>query len=359
MPTRQTRKDAAYFPRPQDEHGEIAESRGIRLSGRVWTREEEVVAPHVPVYLSILGKPTGSSATTPIHPVATFFLPDLWGEKQIFLSATRKGSAELILAIDPDFCSAALQLPSPELAFDSASLEAIRRLSIQFQLQGRYGMTENPSPSPAPMDEVPSGSFYGPPSSVVSFDDFIRLPTMEEYFNEVVPSVSLRRTGGEQSLRVLGPHPDLDIYPPLVMIDGVAIHDLASILAVSPRQIERIEVVEAPYVVGNLIFGGIVQIFSRNQDLASIRLPDSGLLVQYATFESEAGAMGPPSPGPEPMPDLRNTIYWNPGIRMDPDAPARIRFVGPERVGDYLLRIRGIDQMGIFREIDQIIRVQD
>ncbi len=46
------------------------------------------------------------------------------------------------------------------------------------------------------------GFFYGHPSVVIQFDDFIKLPTLEEYFTELTPQVSLRLSGGKRRFRV-------------------------------------------------------------------------------------------------------------------------------------------------------------
>ena len=49
------------------------------------------------------------------------------------------------------------------------------------------------------------------------------------------------------------------------MIDGVAIFDVESALAVSPRYIDRMEIVDAPYIKGNVTFGGIINLISKER----------------------------------------------------------------------------------------------
>ncbi len=105
----------------------------------------------------------------------------------------------------------------------------------------------------------------------------------------------------------------LEIYPPLVMIDGVAIFDIEAVLAVSPRLIERIEIVNAPYIRGNVTFGGIISLISKNNDLGYIDLPSSGL-------------------------------------KLDPDESGAIRFHTSDLEGEYEILIRGSDSTGKFLE---------
>jgi len=201
--------------------------------------------------------------------------------------------------------------------------------------------------------EVPAAGdmmFYGHPISMVKFDDFIRLPTLEEYFSEVVPQVSVRKSKGVKRLVLLGEHPDLAIYPPLLMIDGVAIFNVDAILAVSPRLIDRIEIVNAPYIRGNVTFGGIISLISKNNDLGYIDLPSSGLLVKYRMLDvpgSDTIQNGVIDPR---LPDVRNTLYWNPGLKLDSDMEEQINFRTSDLKGEYEILFRGTDSSGAFFE---------
>jgi len=192
--------------------------------------------------------------------------------------------------------------------------------------------------------------FYGNPISIIYFDDFIRLPNLEEYFVEVVPQVAVRKNRGVRRLVLLGVHPDLAIYPPLLMIDGVAIFDVEAVLAVSPRLIQRVEIVNAPYIRGNVTFGGIISLISRNNDLGYIDLPSSGLLVNYRMLDIPAHGSIPDEVSDPRLPDVRNTLYWNPGLQLDPDQSRNISFRTSDQKGDYEILIRGTDASGKFFE---------
>jgi hypothetical protein len=153
-----------------------------------------------------------------------------------------------------------------------------------------------------------------------------------------------------RSFSVSGTHQDLNHYDPLVLIDGVAIFDIESVLALDPGYIDRIEIFEAPFIRGNLTFGGIIHLISRNGDMAYIDLPDSGLLVNYSMFGE--GLSGNPvfQPDNTRMPDVRNTLYWNAHIRILPGTPEPIHFYTPDQTGAYQLVVRGFDSEGIYFE---------
>ncbi len=64
----------------------------------------------------------------------------------------------------------------------------------------------------------------------------------------------------------------------------------------------------APYIRGNVVFGGIISLISRNIDLGYIDLPSSGLLVDYRMLDlSLADSLQTGVIDPR-LPDVRNTI---------------------------------------------------
>jgi hypothetical protein len=134
------------------------------------------------------------------------------------------------------------------------------------------------------------------------------------------------------------------------MIDGVAIFDVEAVLAVSPRLIDRLEIVNAPYIRGNVTFGGIISLISKNNDLGYIDLPSSGLLVDYQMLDlpredPEMQGIGDPR-----MPDVRNTLYWNPELSPSPGTDQRISFRTSDLKGEYEILIRGTGSDGRYFE---------
>ena len=135
------------------------------------------------------------------------------------------------MLIDRDFSQDALQLPSYGIQLDDSLTAVITEMSVNAQISQQYYPQKVMIPE---VDKSEDLFFYGRPTSIIDFDDFIKLPNLEEYFIEVVPQVAVRKSKGVRRLVLLGEHPDLAIYPPLLMIDGVAIFDVEAVLAVSP-----------------------------------------------------------------------------------------------------------------------------
>lgn len=341
---------------PGSGRGYIPETRGISITGRIDDESTGDPVPFAIVYISLMGNESGFVCNYADSTGRFFFtLPDGHKEQDLFISAYHNQTGNLRVNIDQDFCMDPLSLPSYPLEIDSSNEALIQNMVINSQIWDQYKGSAGELEKQKATGE---GYFYGEPSSVILFDDFIRLPTMEEYLTEVTPQVSVRRSNRGKHLKVLGPHPDLQFYDPLILVDGVAVFDVEAVLAISPGYIERLEVVESPFVRGNLTFGGIMNIISRKGDMGYIDLPSSGLLVNYRMFGAQASGRHAGLLENPRMPDVRNTLYWNPHLRIDSGEEPDLSFISPDRSGNYQVVIRGFDSSDNYFESSYSFRVE-
>lgn len=333
----------------------IPETRGVSLTGKVQFASNGQSAPYALVYISTIGLEKEFRCNYSDSSGRFYFtLPEGRGEREYFISASHPDDVELELFVDQDFCTRPVHLPSLPLDIDSAEVELISSMWMNTQISDQYYRKGSASTAEADTDQEDGSEaslfFYGKPLKIVSFDDFIKLPTLEEYFTELTPEVSVRRSNKKVYLRVNGPNPDLNFYPPLLMIDGVAIFDLDALLAVSPRLVDRFEIVNAPYTRGNVTFGGIINIITKKGDLGFIDLPSSGLLVRYMLLNQEEGLVDGKLPAGSRLPDSRNTFYWNPALMLSPGEQMKLEFSTPDQGGDFEVWIRGFSDQGEYYE---------
>jgi hypothetical protein len=335
-------------PNAETQSDFLPETKGLSLTGKAVSAEDGNPAPYATIYVSMLGENREFFCNYSDSAGRFFFsFPGYAGFRELFVSTYHSEYGDLELLIDRDFTGDVPQLPSYPVPLNDSLTKIITEMSVNAQVAKQYYPTQRLEME---KDSVKGRLFYGTPMSIVNFDDYIKLPRLEEYFVEVVPQIAVRKTRGVTQLVVLGPHPDLSIYPPLVMIDGVAIFDIEAVLAVSPRLIDRIEIVNAPYIRGNVTFGGIISLISKNNDLGYIDLPSSGLLVNYQMLDQSMGDSQTAAISDPRFPDVRNTLYWNPGLMLNPDESGVIRFHTPDLEGEYEILIRGSDATGKFME---------
>jgi len=326
----------------------LPETKGLSLTGKAVSAANAEPAPYATIYVSVLGENREFFCNYSDSAGRFFFsFPGHKGQRDLFVSTYHPDLGDLELRIDRDFSIEVPQLPSYPLVLNDSLARAITDMSVNAQVSRQYYPQ---TPPEAENDSARELLFYGKPSSTIHFDDFIKLPRLEEYFIEVIPQVAVRKNRGITHFEVLGPHPDLSIYPPLVMIDGVAIFDIEAVLAVSPRLIDRIEIVNAPYIRGNVTFGGIISLISKNNDLGYIDLPSSGLLVNYQMLDQTREPSFEELVADSWLPDVRNTLYWDPELILAPGESRAIRFTTTDQAGDYEILIRGSDSKGRYME---------
>jgi hypothetical protein len=176
-------------------------------------------------------------------------------------------------------------------------------------------------------------------------EKFIDLPDIEEYFSELLGSVNVRTYEGRKVFRFNSIRTEMAIFDPLVLIDWVAVDDIDRILALSPRSIDRIELVNSPYIKGNITYGGIISFVSEHNDFAGIDLPVSGTFLNYKFLEDCSQRIFK-VPATLNFPDARNTVYWNPELRLNEEGKATIHITMPDTPGKYLILLRGMNMEG-------------
>ncbi|HQK71696.1 MAG TPA: hypothetical protein PL101_11360 [Bacteroidales bacterium] len=193
--------------------------------------------------------------------------------------------------------------------------------------------------------------FYGVPDLVVRLDDYIKLPVMYEVFFELVPGVRFRERKSGAEMRVLEPLSNIFYNePPLAMIDGVIIQNLSLIANLDPEIVEKIELVRSRYMIGDLYFSGIVNVITRKGDLSNIVLPDYAVNIRYRVTENPA-SFSPPDYSTEEkkesrIPDLRNTLYWNPSAIPGEQGVVTAEFWTHDQAGEYSIVATGVTQSG-------------
>ena len=340
-----------------EEKGYIAETRGVSISGKVIEEKLEEPVPYAAVYISGLGQVKDFRCNYTDSAGRFYFsLPEIEGEQQFFISSHKKNQDHATLILDQDFCQEALNLPFQELILDSSLIGLISGMSVNAQLAFQYALEAENEENESGL--VSRGTFfYGEAPVIIAFDNFIRLPALEEYFSELTPQVSVIKEKGLREFRIHGSNPDLQFYDPLIMVDGVAIFDVEAVLGINPRLVDHFEIVDAPYVVGNVTFGGMLNVVTREGDLGRIDLPSSGLLLNYIMSSSEWIEGSEYQDDPR-IPDLRNTLLWDSRLDLNSGEGKAYSFALPGKAGRYELLVRGFTPGGKYLEFRKEFHVR-
>jgi hypothetical protein len=337
--------DIQYYP----------ETRGVSLSGRLLNDKTGNPVPNAIVNLSIIGDKDVMAIRTTSDGRFYFSLPPYNGNRDIFLSAEELKDITTSVFIDNDFCPEPVSLPSS--VFDLTEKEKMTAYAMSVNQMVNDIFAEDTFKLNKRETRVES-AFYGIPDEILEMDRYIDLPTVEEYFSELLGSVNVRKYEGRTIFRFNSMRTEMLIFDPLILIDMVAVNDINKILAMSPRLISRIELVNSPYIKGNITYGGIISFFSKNSDFAGIDLPSSGSFINYQFLEEiHRDILQEVHAGN--IPDARNTVYWNSDLSLEESGATEIRFTMPDTPGKYIIVFRGFASCGKDFEIIKEIHVAD
>jgi len=321
----------------------LPEIRGVSISGSVVYIDDQAPAPRARLHFSSPGKPFDYFGTmTDDQGRFILTIPERTGTQEFLVACESTGDARTEIRIDQDFASDPIPFRTGQLTLSPLEKELASRMVINMQFSHIYKVKRT---SPAPeSDKNMSLPFYGKPTTSTKLSDFIKLPTMNEVFVNLVPDVFVYYNQGVPYLSIYSPSQSISLFPPLILIDGVPIFDQQDIFSIDPERIEKIEVLNDVYVRGGLIYGGMIFITTIQGDMAAVELPEGSYFFDYLAFHQ--GNIQIPYVPSERIPDTRNTLLWIDKIRLDPDETRTIQFYAPSGKGEYHLILRGISSLG-------------
>lgn len=319
------------------------ENKGLSVTGNLTESKTGKPSVSTRINLVIIGKGKDFMAVNTDDKGRFFFaLPDYTGFRDILLSTDSKNKDSLRLQVDNDFCPIHERLPSPVFRLS----EDERACALQMAGNAKLSLLFPGDTMPAPLyNKEIDNAFYGKPDEVLILDNYVQLSSLEEYFNELALYAKVRKSHGKPYFKVLGEQPNLNMYEPLILVDWVAIDDPARILAISPQNVARIEIVNKIYVKGDQSYGGIISIISKQGDFAGIDLPSSSIFINYR-FLSEPDPRQSINFNLPHHPDSRNTLFWTTGRGINSGKPTEWKFTTSDSPGKYIVVFRGINQNG-------------
>lgn len=327
------------------------ETDGHYLSVTIRFRDETISDPPDFLYMSIQGKIAEFNYANRDTSGCFIFILPVDGISRNLILQPEHANNNMILEIEPSFPGL---LPASNIireTFSESRHDLFSGLSFNYQASRIYGISLKKEALADDSSGLRKRRFYGIPEMEVFLDDYIKLPTIQEVFFELVPGVIIRsgKTGFE--IKITNPLTgDFYIEPPLVMIDGVIINDLAVLVDLDPDLVEKIEVVKTPYLIGDLILPGIVNVITRSGDFSDITMPDYAVLLPYRVVESPSVFTAPDYSDEQNRlsrkPDLRNTLYWNPAVKTGVNGEAEIEFWTSDLPDTYVISVRGISADG-------------
>lgn len=329
------------------------ELKGLSISGSIVKKNLNIPSAYSEVHLSALGDiPDYFGYLTQTQGKFIFALPEWYGTRNFFIETITKDEDPVEILIDNDFSTEIINLPGIPFMLSAEEKNIAREIMFNMQLEKAYGQSRYQTDDSS-MSYTKYSYFYGDPTITIKTSDYIKLPTLEEFFRELIPSASIIKRRDLSYFVMEGNNSDISFYKPLILLDFVPVFNVNNLLKIPPEYIRQIEVINSTYIRGNMCFGGIISIFSQKGDIAGIDLPENSYFFDFKTYEPQDDLTFPDYSGVpvnERIPDFRNTIYWNPVVQGSPREIISYDFFTSDNTGEYIVIIRGISDKGTILE---------
>jgi len=270
--------------------------------------------------------------------------PNKSGSNEVIFQSNEK-SSNYKLIFDNDFADTFPQFNTQIPLLKESTKEYFKKLMLNYQLNKQYGNDIQQEKTGTMSGDL----FYGIPDSSYVLNKYIDLPTMEEVFNNIIIDVLVKKKKNGHTISVYDENRVALNFSPLILVDGIPVMDLETVLKINPLKVKKISLINSNYLIGERFFGGIISIFSKENDFAGIKLPPSAKIVDYESITPSENILSNDfsnSKMDKHIPDLRNTIYWNPEIITDKTGSANFSFYTSDETGKFIIKVEGLSAEG-------------
>ena len=192
---------------------------------------------------------------------------------------------------------------------------------------------------------------YYKPSYSISPDDFVPLNDFVDISREILPpQLRIRKHNDKYSADMADENQHLFLeQEPAVFLDGVLVDDINQIINLGSGKVKKVEMVCTRYNYGELLFPGILAVFSKNNEIENIQPRPISLRVQlesyhaYSVYTSQTYEKA----SSDNQPDFRQLLYWNPDIEISNNYIQIPEFYASDHSGNYIIEVEGISSDGV------------
>ena len=236
----------------------------------------------------------------------------------------------------------------PRQPFDPEMREFLETINSNIQVSQVY-REFNQINGIQPKVSQNNNAFYGEPDHLYLLDDYTRFETVEDLFIEFIRSAVIRDNNKSSGFHV---QYDGGLLPgkALTLIDGVPIFDFDYVMNYDPLKVEKIGVVNDVYRMGSIEYSGIVEFTTYRGDFDEQQLPEYIVEKVYHGLQAPRTFYSPDYSNDrqqlERIPDYRNTMYWNPMVKVGNEKNVELEFFTSDEKGTYQIEINGITSTG-------------
>ncbi|HPE77695.1 MAG TPA: hypothetical protein PLC80_16500 [Draconibacterium sp.] len=324
----------------------IPETRGLTLSGVVRNRETlQPVANHN-IYLSLpFNSPQLHICKSRNDGSFIFTLNNVHGVNDIFICPENAETEDYEILITNPFSNEIPDFGDFQLSVDSSDIELLNEMFVNAQISKKF----YPKSDEDSLQRERKNTFnIDNGKSTTLLSDFVTLKNMEELFTEIVPTAKYRKNKDRYSFAIFDLNGNITSENPLLLLDKIPVFDANKIMELDISLVEKVEVINRNYVLGENTFNGIIMISTKTKNFAGIRFPKSSIFIEYPTIQkpgdSNLFTAGNLTPNKR-IPDFRTTLFWDSKVQLQQNG-IDINFQSSDSKGTYDIKIKGFSPDG-------------
>jgi hypothetical protein len=321
------------------------EIRDVSISGSVRDAITKEPVSGVRVYASVMfDDPQFHVYKTHEDGRYVFSLNDLSGEQDVFLGFKPHKTKELELIVTSDFSNLYPELNEVYIPFDSSHKKLLEEMLINWQLEKRFRVDNNINIPD--QDKInPDKPVFGEDVITVKLEDYIELSSLYEVFYEIVPYVKIKEKKARYTISVRDPEQNIYYDDPMILVDYLPVFDVNEIMKIHHTKVQKIEVVNGIYMVGDHALWGVVSLQTDTKNFGGIQFPEGSVFVEYQTVTPSQMFASNEYITPEELvsrlPDFRTLLFWDPQVELS-NQNTRVSFYASDHVSKYDIVVRGL-----------------
>jgi hypothetical protein len=206
--------------------------------------------------------------------------------------------------------------------------------------------------------------YSSPAYSFDLFEDYEYLGSMQEISRELIPFLRIRRQDDNfTSTLMLDFAESYTPEAPVYFLDGIYTDNVNRIIHLDSDDLKKLEIHNFKWRHGELIFPGIVALFSKNQEYRNIHLSDPSLSYEHPRTADQSVYRPPDHKKGEisrSSPDFRQLLFWDPHVFINAGGASNIiEFFTGDLAGEFLIRVAGHSDDGLIIAESAILVAKD
>lgn len=323
----------------------LPELRGELISGKISSKTGSKEVRNKTVALSIPGKYFAFKIVqTNQNGKFTFLLDKSPMSSSCVIQIMEEDRNDFNIELDnPNTVDLSSLIISPKLDLKAIYKKAIEQRSIASQIENAYYKKDSLE------TELKPNSFFHNLEKDYILDDYTRFTTLKETLTEIILEMYYRKNNGKYSIHLKENLANSDFFGiPLILVDGLLIQDVDELFDYDARNIYKMSIVNQSYVYGPKIFGGILNIVTKNMDFQT---KTTGDFIKPMNIDRPLSSKNYYNPeysdnNLDRIPDYRFQLLWNPEITLERELNY-ISFYTSDVSGQFEVVLDGMSNQGI------------